>query len=87
MSTSSFNDTLQFIYNQAKTLGINVHIKDTLKNPLDTLALSGWLQACNLSEVKLALNTGILFNEGFSPDIQSVVAKLGKLCLHFCTII
>ena len=72
---SSFNDTLQFIYNQAKTLGINVHIKDTLKNPLDTLALSGWLQACNLSEVKVVLNTGILFNEGFSPDIQSVVAK------------
>lgn len=71
---SSFNDTLRFLLGQAMTLGINVHIRDTLKNPLDTLALSGWLQACGLSEIKVGLNTGILFNKGFNSDIQSIVA-------------
>ena len=70
---SSFNDTLWLLFNQALTLGINVHIRDTAKNPLGTLALSGWLQACNLSGIKIGLNTGILYNEGFNPDIQSLV--------------
>lgn len=70
---SSFNNTLQILLDQALTLGINIHIRDTLKDPLDTVALSGWLQAYNLGKIKVGLNTGILFNDGFTPDIQSLI--------------
>ena len=79
---ASFNTTLHLLSSQATEYGIQLHIRDAIKNPLPTvLDLAVWLNGSGLSSLRIVLNTAILLTQELTPDLQYLIAHQSSLLL------